>query len=142
MPQKYEIPEGTRPARCKGCNAEIYWLKTPGKKNMPVDPDGTPHWGSCPKRDQFKKGQKGKKREKSTKLRLVSDGTPNGTRLETTDGVKIEGVVKATWMAKGNSMPRLLLEVLMTDMDVTVDFDNVELLVEHLRDKKEKSGGE
>lgn len=52
---KYEIPEGTRPAKCSGCARAIYWVKTAAGKNMPVDPDGTPHWATCPKREAFKK---------------------------------------------------------------------------------------
>lgn len=52
---KYEIPEGTKPAICKGCRQVIYWVKTEAGKNMPVDADGTPHWATCPQRQAFKK---------------------------------------------------------------------------------------
>lgn len=52
---KYEIPEGTRPAPCKGCKAWIYWVKTKNGKNMPVDEDGTPHWATCTKAKDFKR---------------------------------------------------------------------------------------
>lgn len=51
----YDIPSGTRAARCRDCDAVIYWVKTPHGRNMPVDPDGQPHWGSCSKADQFKR---------------------------------------------------------------------------------------
>lgn len=45
-------------SKCKGCYADIYWVKTPGGKNMPVDIDGTPHWASCPQAEDFKKRQR------------------------------------------------------------------------------------
>lgn len=54
-PVKYEIPAGTPPAKCRGCGAEMYWIKTTAGKNMPVDADGTPHWATCPERARFKK---------------------------------------------------------------------------------------
>lgn len=62
-----------RESLCKGCGAEILWLKTVRGKNMPVDPIGEariirnqhdeavmvqtymPHWATCPKADEFKK---------------------------------------------------------------------------------------
>ena len=51
----YEIPEGTKPARCRGCNAVVYWVKTKNNKNMIVDPDGQPHWATCPEAKKFKR---------------------------------------------------------------------------------------
>lgn len=30
--------------KCKGCGAEIRWLKLPSGKSMPVDPDPIPYW--------------------------------------------------------------------------------------------------
>ena len=56
-PVKYDIPRGTAPSTCKGCGAQIYWVRTPKGKNMPVDPDGTPHWSTCPKASAFKKAK-------------------------------------------------------------------------------------
>jgi len=58
---RYEIPEKVkrnRPAICKGegCLQEIYWIETEGGRRMPVDPDGTPHWATCPDAGRFKKG--------------------------------------------------------------------------------------
>lgn len=47
-------------SRCSGptCGATISWWETPNGKRMPLDPDTLgPHWGSCPDRDQFKKGR-------------------------------------------------------------------------------------
>lgn len=31
-------------ATCKGCGAEIVWVKTPGGKKMPCDPGLRPYW--------------------------------------------------------------------------------------------------
>jgi len=63
---------------CKGCGQEIKWVKTPAGKNMPLDPKPVkmveivsrlsdadvgivvdvymPHWATCSKAEQFKKG--------------------------------------------------------------------------------------
>lgn len=40
--------------QCRGCNAPMYWLTTKAGKPMPVNPDGTPHWATCPKSREFK----------------------------------------------------------------------------------------
>lgn len=53
-PLKFEIPEGTEPARCRGCKAVIFWIKTERGRNMPVDPDGTSHFANCPDADRFR----------------------------------------------------------------------------------------
>lgn len=52
-PQRYRIPEGERPKKCKGCGATIYFVMTPAGRIMPVNPNGTPHWGDCAGRDLF-----------------------------------------------------------------------------------------
>lgn len=31
-------------AKCKGCGAPIVWIKTPGGKSTPCDPDLIPYW--------------------------------------------------------------------------------------------------
>ncbi len=43
-------------ARCKGptCGREIAWVVTEKGKRSPVDPDGTPHWATCPDSKSFK----------------------------------------------------------------------------------------
>jgi hypothetical protein len=57
----YPIPIGTPPSICGGgkpgvgCGATFYWVTTAAGKNMPVNPDGRPHWGTCPAREQFKR---------------------------------------------------------------------------------------
>lgn len=57
--------------KCKGCGAEINWIKTSKGKSMPVDPEMTtiitmggviykgfiPHWATCPESSEFKKGK-------------------------------------------------------------------------------------
>ncbi len=58
---------------CTGCKRPILWFKTIKRKNMPADPDSemrlmlnedgeavmvrtyTPHWGTCPEAEKFKK---------------------------------------------------------------------------------------
>ena len=52
---KYSIPDYIKPKKCKGCGAKIFWIKTQKGKYMPVDPDGTPHWATCPVANDFKK---------------------------------------------------------------------------------------
>ena len=42
--------------RCKACDAEIAWYRTPKGKYIPLDEgDLTPHWGTCPNADDFRK---------------------------------------------------------------------------------------
>lgn len=54
----YDIPAGARPVVCKGegCKQTIYWIETDAGKRMPVNADGSPHWGTCPDAGRFKKG--------------------------------------------------------------------------------------
>lgn len=56
-------------AKCKGCQAEIVWIKTINGNNMPCNVEKTtiitkereivvghiPHWATCPQFKQFKK---------------------------------------------------------------------------------------
>ena len=39
---------------CRGCGAGIFWYLTKKEKWMPTDPDGTPHWATCPNAKDFK----------------------------------------------------------------------------------------
>ena len=55
-------------SKCKGCNAEIVWIKTRNGKIMPCNVEKTtivteqgetiighiPHWATCPKSQNFK----------------------------------------------------------------------------------------
>ncbi len=56
------IPEGTPPSKCRGCNAEIYFVAYIRKADqrqgrMPVNPDGTPHFATCEFAEQFRKAR-------------------------------------------------------------------------------------
>jgi len=43
-------------SQCRGCGVDIEWWITPNNKKMPCDyGTATPHWTTCPERDQFKK---------------------------------------------------------------------------------------
>ncbi len=56
-------------AKCKGCGAEIVWIKTANGKNMPCNAEKAtivteagevvagyiPHWATCPQYKTFKK---------------------------------------------------------------------------------------
>lgn len=50
-----------RPER-PGCNQLIYWVATNKGKRMPVNPDGTPHWATCPKAAEFRRTQNRERR--------------------------------------------------------------------------------
>ena len=40
---------------CRGCGADIEWWVTPKNKKMPMDfGTATPHWSTCPNRDDLK----------------------------------------------------------------------------------------
>lgn len=54
-PILFEIPQGAPPARCRGCLQPIYWIITKAGKRMPVDPDGTSHFATCPKAASFRR---------------------------------------------------------------------------------------
>jgi len=40
---------------CRRCKARILWYRTPQGKRMPMNPDATTHWASCPYAKDFKK---------------------------------------------------------------------------------------
>ena len=46
--QLFEIPADSKKANCRSCDATIYWIKTAKGNNMPVNPDGSSHFGNCP----------------------------------------------------------------------------------------------
>ena len=77
-PTLYEVPADTPASTCKGetCRKEIYWIKTPAGKSMPIDCHagagcrppalmspgyGVPHWGTCEDRQQFHRQPAGPK---------------------------------------------------------------------------------
>ena len=42
-------------SRCKSCQALISWGKTANGKATPINEDGSPHWGTCPQRREWRK---------------------------------------------------------------------------------------
>lgn len=44
----FVIPEVTPQRECISCNAPIYWVVSRAGKRMPLDPDGTSHFATCP----------------------------------------------------------------------------------------------
>jgi len=65
---RYDIPVGTKPAKCRSCRATVYWVKT-GLTSIPLDLDeeereatgniyGTSHFLTCPQASQWSKGTK------------------------------------------------------------------------------------
>lgn len=41
--------------RCRGCGAEIWWVKTRRGKPAPYDTDGLSHFATCPQAKTFRK---------------------------------------------------------------------------------------
>jgi len=41
--------------KCRSCGAPIEWVKTDAGKWMPVDPDGTSHFATCPDAEKWRK---------------------------------------------------------------------------------------
>lgn len=41
---------------CRGnrCKSEMHWWWTPKGTRIPLNPDGSPHWATCPDAAQFK----------------------------------------------------------------------------------------
>jgi hypothetical protein len=60
------------PSRCAGCGAPIVWRRTAADRWTPVDLDGEPHWGTCPKAAQFRR---------AARLRILRGGVPRQLRL-------------------------------------------------------------
>ena len=53
------------------------------------------------------------------KLRIVSDGTPSGTRVTTQDGELVEGVTNVTWVQhRPDMVPSVYIELILVEMDV------------------------
>jgi len=41
--------------KCRSCRALVTWVKTEKGKWMPVDPDGTSHFATCPNANDWRK---------------------------------------------------------------------------------------
>lgn len=52
---KYSIPVGALERACASCKATIYWIVTDAKRRMPVNPDGTSHFATCPNASKHRK---------------------------------------------------------------------------------------
>ncbi len=64
-------------SKCKGCGAEIVWIKTKSGKAMPCDTNKviivtdegetvagyTPHWATCPAAKRFKQAKTNKEEQ-------------------------------------------------------------------------------
>ncbi len=61
------------------------------------------------------------------RLRLVSDGTPHGTRVMDQHGRMIEGVqkVQITYDIDKNALGKMVLEIVAFDCDVEIEEKNV-----------------
>ena len=68
---KYAVPVGKPGRPCEACGKMLYFVRTAAGKPMPVEADGTPHWGNCTDAERFKKGRK--KAEDKVPLRALLD---------------------------------------------------------------------
>jgi hypothetical protein len=50
----FEIPGGTPRAKCRSCDADVFWIQTKNGKKMPANPDGTSHFSTCPNANQHR----------------------------------------------------------------------------------------
>ena len=55
--------------------------------------------------------------DEKKKVRIVSDGTPSGTRVEGPDGQPIPGVVSVSWSVEMDEMARPTIELINVDID-------------------------
>lgn len=46
-----------KPGVCKGCNADIWWCYTKHRKPIPMNGDGSSHFGTCPQANEFRKSK-------------------------------------------------------------------------------------
>jgi hypothetical protein len=58
--------------------------------------------------------------EEARRLRIISDGTTRGTRVETEDGELVAGVVEVAWQHRAGKMPQAKLSVLGADFHIIV----------------------
>jgi hypothetical protein len=47
-PIRFQIPPGTPAKECRSCAATVFWVVTHRARMMPLDPDGTSHFATCP----------------------------------------------------------------------------------------------
>lgn len=72
------------------------------------------------------------------KVRIVSDGTPCGTRVEGPDGQPIPGVVSVSWNVEMGEIARATIELINVDIDAEAMADQQHLCL-NCRGKMEKT---
>ena len=45
--------------RCRGCDAEVYWIRTKAGRPAPYNTDGTSHFSNCPNATAFRHIKRG-----------------------------------------------------------------------------------
>jgi hypothetical protein len=53
--RKYDVPAGDVGRPCRACGKQLHFVKTEAGKIMPVEWDGTPHWGKCARPQDFRR---------------------------------------------------------------------------------------
>ena len=54
----WELPECYEPANaghCRGCGQVVLWTTTKAGRKAPLNADGSSHFASCPKADEFRR---------------------------------------------------------------------------------------
>lgn len=51
----FEIPAGTPRSICRSCKQPGYWIETKNGKQLLVDPNGQPHFATCPDAAHWRK---------------------------------------------------------------------------------------
>lgn len=54
-PLTFPIPVGTPEKACRSCGGRMFWIVTASGRKMPLNPDGTSHFASCPDADAHRK---------------------------------------------------------------------------------------
>lgn len=64
------------------------------------------------------------------KLKLISDGTPNGTKIVNSEtGEELEDVYSAHFIAKANHSPYLIMKVWMPQVSIDIDTNDYEVFM-------------
>lgn len=53
----FAIPDGTPARSCSTCSAVIFWVVSERGRKMPLDPDGTCHFETCPDAAKFRRAR-------------------------------------------------------------------------------------
>ncbi len=65
-PKHWVIPTNARPQKCKSCDARIFFVSTDANRPMPVNPDGSSHFATCPQADAHRKPRASKPTDSET----------------------------------------------------------------------------